>query len=133
MYELTVIIGRGRVIVGTARGWHLFMEEGFGDGGGGVYVSSQFQNFRQFFVTILMNETHLSNKYNSISNCIIDMSSFLPGEIHNTENISYRDFYRNNLASIFCLKVSRNTPHDNPRCFNLSSKYRFYLYCNLRR
>lgn len=133
MYELTVIIGRGRVIVGTARGWHLFIEEGFGDWGGGVYVSSQFQNFRQFFVTILMNETYLSNKYNSISNCIIDMSSFLTGEIHNTENISYRDFYRNNLASIFCLKVSRNTPHDNPRCFNLSSKYRFYLYYNLRR
>lgn len=101
--------------------------------GDGVYVSSQFQNFRQLFVTILMNETYLSNKYNSVSNCIIDMSSFLTGEIHNTENISYRDFYRNNLASIFCLKVSRNTPHDNPRCFNLSSKYRFYLYCNLRR
>lgn len=132
MNELTVIIGRGRVIVGTARGWHLFIEEGFGDWGG-VYVSSQFQNFRQFFVTILMNETYLSNKYNSISNCIIDMSSFLTGEIHNTENISYRDFYRNNLTSIFCLKVSRNTPHDNSRCFNLSSKYRFYLYCNLRR
>lgn len=132
MYELTVVIGRGRVIVGTPREWHLFMEEGYGDGGG-VYVSSQFQNFRQFFVTILMNETYLSNKYNSISNCIIDMSSFLTGEIHNTENISYRDFYRNNLASIFCLKVSRNTPHDNPRCFNLSSKYRFYLYYNLRR
>lgn len=35
MYELTVIIGKGRVIVGTARGWYLFMEEGFGDGGGG--------------------------------------------------------------------------------------------------
>lgn len=132
MYELTVIIGRGRVIVGTAREWNLFMEEGYGDGG--VYVSSQFQNFRQFFVTILMNETYLSNKYNSISNCIIDMSSFLTGEIHNTENISYRDFYRNNLTSIFCFKVSRNTPHDNSRCFNLiSSKYRFYLYCNFRR
>lgn len=101
MYELTVIIGKGRVIVGTARGWYLFMEEGFGDGGG-VYVSSRFQNFRQFFVTILTN---------SISNFIIDMSFFLTGEIQNTEN----------------------TSHDNSRCFNLSSKYRFYLYCNLRR
>lgn len=54
---------------------------------------------------------------------------FLTGEIHNKENI----FLTENLTSIFCLKVSRNTSHDNSRCFNLSSKYRFYLYCNLRR
>lgn len=41
MYELTVIIGRGRVIVGTAREWNLFMEEGYGDGGGGcMYLVS---------------------------------------------------------------------------------------------
>lgn len=36
MYELTVIIGTGTVIVGTSRGLHLFMEGGFGDGGWGV-------------------------------------------------------------------------------------------------
>lgn len=54
---------------------------------------------------------------------------FLTGEIHNKEII----FLTENLTSIFCLKVSRNTSHDNSRCFNLSSKYRFYLYCNLRR
>lgn len=88
MYELTVIIGKGSVIVGTARGWHLFMEEGFGDGGGGVvYVSSQFQNFRQFFVTILKN---------SVSNFIIDMTIVIFFNRSNSQykkHISYRESY----------------------------------------
>lgn len=119
MYELTVIIGRGTIIVGTLRGWHLFMEEEFGDGGGGC----------MFLVSSKISVIYCDN-FNKFSlRFFIDMSSLLTGEIHNTENI----FLTENLTSIFCLKVSRNTSHDNSRCFNLSSKYRFYLYCNLRR
>lgn len=55
--------------------------------GGVVYVSSQFQNFRQFFVTILKN---------SVSNFIIDMTIVIFFNRSNSQykkHISYRESY----------------------------------------
>lgn len=47
MYELMVIIGMGMVIVGMLRGLYFFMEGGFGDGGGCMFLVS-FKIFVNF-------------------------------------------------------------------------------------